>query len=100
MPASADRGADRAGKVGAYQGEAAVRLGRAAEMSISRGAGVDRPVKAEVLANAARRQVHHLHEHALEPRLLDLAGAVQVDIERERLGDADGIGELDGAALG
>ena len=29
-----------------------------------------------------------------------LAGAVQVEIDRERLGDADGIGHLDGAALG
>ena len=29
-----------------------------------------------------------------------LAGAVGVDIDRQRLGDADGIGELDGAAVG
>jgi hypothetical protein len=28
------------------------------------------------------------------------AGAVQVDIDRQRLGDADGVGELDGAAVG
>jgi hypothetical protein len=53
-----------------------------------------------MLANTARRQVHHLGEHALEARLLHLARAVQVDVERQRLGHADGIGELDGAALG
>ncbi len=31
--------------------------------------------------------------------LIDLAGAVGIDIDRERLGDADRIGELDGAAV-
>ena len=47
-----------------------------------------------------RRQVHHVAQRLLERRLVDLAGAVQVDIDRQRLGDADGVGELDGAAVG
>ena len=54
-----------------------------------------------MLADAARRQVHHLVQRRFSSlRLVDLAGAVQVDIDRQRLGDADGVGELDGAALG
>ena len=53
-----------------------------------------------MLADAARRQVHDLAQRRLELGLVDLAGAVQVDIDRQRLGDADGIGELDGAAVG
>ena len=39
---------------------------RAAEMAVGRGARVDRLVELEVLANAARRQVHDLHQRALE----------------------------------
>ena len=53
-----------------------------------------------MLADAARRQVHHLAQRLLELGLVDLAGAVQVDIDRQRLGDADGVGELDRAAVG
>ena len=33
-------------------------------------------------------------------RLLDLAGAVRIDIDRQRLGNADGVGKLDRAAIG
>ena len=32
--------------------------------------------------------------------LAHLAGAVQIDIDRQRLGDADGVGELQRAAVG
>src|SRR5262245_21087076 len=71
-------------------------------MTISGGAGVDRPVEIEMLTDAARRQIHDARQHRLDPPLLDsLAGSVmQVDIDRQRLGNADGIGELDGAAPG
>ena len=41
-----------------------------------------------------------LRSACFELCLIDLAGAVQVDIDRQRLGDADGIGKLDGAAIG
>ena len=36
----------------------------------------------------------------LELGLVDLAGAVGIDVDRQRLGDADGIGQLDRAAVG
>ena len=51
-------------------------------------------------ANATRGQVHHLLQHLFQLGLIDLAGAMGVDIERQRLGHADGIGKLDGAAIG
>jgi hypothetical protein len=46
------------------------------------------------------RQVHHLAQRLFELGFVDLAGAVQVDIDRQRLGHADGVGELDRAAVG
>ena len=46
------------------------------------------------------REVDDLAETRLELGLVDLAGAVQVDIDRQRLGDADGVAELDRAAIG
>ena len=47
-------------EVGLLPGEAAVRVRLAAEMAVGRGRGVDRLVEVEVLADAARRQVHDL----------------------------------------
>src|SRR3546814_19763981 len=38
-------------------------------------------------------------DRLFDPVVADGAGAVGVDIEGERLGNADGVGELDGAAL-
>lgn len=49
-------------------------------------------------ADARRGQVHHLAQRLLEPGFVDLAGAMEID--RQRLGDANGIGQLDGAAVG
>ena len=71
-------------------------------MTISGGASVDRLIEIEMLTDAARRQIHDARQHRLDPPLLDslAGGVVQVDIDRQRLGDADGIGELDGAAPG
>ena len=51
-------------------------------------------------ADAARREVEDLAERLLELGLVDLAGAVQVDIDRQRLGDADGVAQLDRGAVG
>ena len=53
-----------------------------------------------MLADAARRQVHHLQQRRFELGFVDLAGAVQVDVDRQRLGDADRVGDLDRAAIG
>src|SRR4051812_5627746 len=79
-----------------------IALGLAAEMAVGGGRDVDRPVEAEMGADALRGQPDQLREDLLEPgrgRAFAL-GAVQVDIERERLGDADRVGELDRAAPG
>ena len=69
-------------------------------MAVGRGLGVDRLVQPEVIADAVGREVDELAERLFELAFLDLAGAVEIDIDRERLGDADGIGELDRAAIG
>ena len=52
-----------------------------------------------MFANAARREIHDLHQRAFELGFVDVARAVQVDIDRQRLGDADRIGKLKGAAI-
>ena len=53
-----------------------------------------------MLANAARAQVHDLQQRSLEDALGDMAGAVQIGVDRQRMGDADGVGELQRAAVG
>jgi hypothetical protein len=80
--------------------EAAIGLGLAAEMAVGRGPHIDRLVEAEMGANAARREIEELLQDVRELVLVDLAGAGGVDIDRERLRDADRVGELDRAALG
>src|SRR5262249_23003289 len=53
-------------EIGAFPGEAAIGLRRPAEMAIGTGSRVDRPVEAEMLANATRRKVHDLVKHLFE----------------------------------
>src|SRR3546814_2635587 len=48
-------------------------------------------------ADALRRQAHEPRDRGLDAAFLDRARAVQVDIDRQRLGDADRVGELDRA---
>ena len=48
----------------------------------------------------AGRQREDLADELADPRVGDLAGAVGVDVHADRLGDADGVGELHFAALG
>ncbi len=75
-----------------------VALGVAAEMAVAGGLLVDRLVELEMLANALGRQAHQLGQHFFQLGLGDGAGAVRVDIDRQRLGDADRVAELDRAA--
>src|SRR5687767_413796 len=89
-PRSGEGAAELVGHVGALPGEAAVALGLAAEMAVGRSACVDRPVQAELGADAARREVHELGQRLRKLDLVDLPGAAGVDIDRERLGHADG----------
>jgi hypothetical protein len=69
-------------------------------MAVGRGFGVDRLVEVELGADAAGTEVEDLAERNLELVLVDLAGAVEIDIDRQRLGNADGVTELDGGAVG
>src|SRR5882757_10272657 len=50
----------RLGEIGLLPGEAALIVGGAAEMAVGRSARVDRAVEIEMLADAARRQIHRL----------------------------------------
>src|SRR5205085_4219600 len=79
--------------------ELAVRL--APEVAVGGRRAVDRLVQTEIGADSARRETAELVDAA--DRLLELvvgddARSMRVDVERERLGDADRISELDGAA--
>ena len=53
-----------------------------------------------MLADTARGQVHALDDGAFDRLGLDLTGAVGVNIDRQRLGHADGIADLQRAAVG
>src|SRR5690606_39205342 len=96
---SGERRLDGIGQVGALPGEAAVGFRLAAEMSVGGGALVDRPAQPEMLANTARAQVHDFAEGTFEAGDVDRAVLMQIDIDRQRFGNADGVGELDGAAV-
>ena len=64
-----ERGFQRRHQIGLFPGEGAqlgIRL--AAEMAVGRGRHVDRPVQVQVLADAARRQVHQLAQRLLQLR--------------------------------
>ena len=51
-------------------------------------------------ANAARRQADDMAQHFLQPGFRHLAGAMRIDINRQRLRHTDGIGQLQGAPPG
>src|SRR6202171_4139072 len=91
------RRADLRREVGPLPGEAAVLFRRAPEMAVGRGAGIDRLVEAEMLANSARRKIHDLAERLFQFRLFDFAGSVEIDIDRQRLRNADRVGQLNRA---
>src|SRR5258708_9721176 len=86
-------------EIGTFPGKAAIGLRRAAEMAVGAGSRIDRPVEAEMFANAARRQIHDLVKQFFKPRLGHLGGSVAIDVKRERLGDADRKGDLGCAAV-
>src|SRR3954454_18320332 len=88
------------GEVRALPGEAAVGIRLTAEMAIGRGAGIDRPAEAEMRADAARGEIHGVHEDGFELALVHLAGVVEIHVDRQGLGHADGVGELQGATVG
>src|SRR5262249_8581406 len=87
----AERALELADQVGLLPGEAAVLLGSAAEMAVSGGAPIDRPVELERAADVGRRQPENLRQHLCELALVDIAGAVSVDQHRHWVGNADRI---------
>src|ERR1700730_4464966 len=80
-----DRALQRFGEGGVLPGESALIVGGAAEMAVGRGARIDRTIEVEMLANAARGEVHRFGHDLLELVLRDLSGAVGVAVDRERL---------------
>src|SRR5690606_32630731 len=59
-------------EVGALPREAAVGIWGAAEVSVGGGTGVDWPRQLEMLADAARREIHQLLQHLCQLLLVDL----------------------------
>src|SRR5882757_90135 len=95
-----ERALQRLDQIGLLPGEAAFIVRRAAEVTIGRGAGVDRAVEIEMAADTARRQIHRLCRRLLELVFRHLPGAVGVDVDRQRTRHADRVGELQRAAVG
>jgi hypothetical protein len=74
-------------------------------VAIGRRHAIDRLVERQPGADAARGQaaqtrLGHGFHRAFQRGIVHRAGAVGIDIERQRLRHADGIGHLDRAALG
>src|SRR4051794_3122996 len=88
---AAEGGAELGDKVRPLPGKVVQLLVRlAAEMAVGRGDRVDRAVHAQVLPDAAGAQVHQVAQDLLELALVHvLAGPAEVDIDRERVRDAD-----------
>src|SRR3569623_1819638 len=61
-----DGALERFDEIGLLPGEAALVVGRTAEMTVGRGTRVDRTVQVEMGADAARGQVHRLGGGLLE----------------------------------
>src|SRR5690606_6855216 len=82
--------------------EAAVLVRCPPEVPVGSRARIDRPVQLQVLTNPARRQVDHVSpaEHLGHLPFVELAGAVSLYIDRQRLRNADRVGDLDDAAVG
>ena len=80
-------------------------IGLTTEMAIGRALAIDRLVQSEMHADTARGKTTQFLDPAdrvLECLIGDAigTGAVRINIQRERLGYSDRIGQLDGATLG
>src|SRR6202521_4808807 len=71
-----------------------------AEMSISCGLAVDRPAQIEVTDDGGRAHREVLSDQRLDTPVRDGPGAEAVGVDRDRLGDPDGVSQLDLDALG
>ena len=68
-------------------------------MAIGRGALEDWLIQTQMQANAAWGQIHRLRHGALNRGLIDITRAMCVGIDRQRLGHANRIGQLNSAAI-
>src|SRR5688572_32283880 len=71
-----------------------------AEVAVGGGALVDRPAQLEVAQDGGRAEVEHLADGLADLRGVDGLGAERLDQQRHRVGDADGVRDLDLGALG
>src|SRR5262249_46631952 len=94
------RGSDVLHQIGFLPGETAVLVWCSAEMAVSGGAAIDRPVELERAADVDRREPEDFGERFFELLLFALAGASHSAQRGQRVGAADGIGVLNGAAFG
>ncbi len=70
------------------------------EVPVRRRLAVDRAEQIEPLDDAPRGHVDFLHDDLVQLGVGNPAGAEGVDMDGDRLGDADGIGDLDQALVG
>lgn len=87
-------------QIGPLPAESTISLRRAAKVAVSRSALVYRAVEPKVRADAARGQVHHPHYCRFNLCWINIACTESICIDRQGLGDANRIGELNGATLG
>src|SRR5262249_13930116 len=87
-------------KIEAFPRKPAIGVDWTPEMTIGRRPRVDRPVQAEMLADTARTEIDQIAENLDHAILRDNARAMSLDIDRQRLGNPYGIGQLDRASLG
>src|SRR5580693_1959243 len=71
-------------QIGLFPGKTALGVGRTAEMAVGGSPRVNWPVKLQMFPDAARGKAHDLEEGCLELFFRDVAGAVGIDIDRQR----------------
>jgi hypothetical protein len=71
------------------------RVRRVAEVTIGRSLTVNRLLKVELLHDDTRPKIPILSDNLDELQICFLACAISVDKNRQRLGDTDGIRQLD-----
>src|SRR5579859_434458 len=80
------------GEIGLLPGQ--VEIGTT-EVPVGRGLPVDRPPEAEALDDLLRPEVEVLVDEPADDLVVDGAGAEGLDVQRDRLRDADDVRDLD-----
>ncbi len=86
-------------QIGLLPREAAIGFRCATKVAVSRRAGIDGLVKVQVAANAARGQLHQLWQTGFQLVEIATLRPIAVCIDGQRFCDADGVGQLQGAAI-